>query len=395
MLRDLRRVLVPFVVTRLGLLAAGLMAVHLLASGLTLQKGNLVRHPPGPAALEIWARWDAEWYLLIAESGYGDDDAFLGRAVAYQRGDDTGFFPLYPLLIRAVASTGLSLLAAGVLVSNLALLVGLAGLRGLVARDHGETAADRTIWILLAFPSSFFLSAVYAESLVLATLVVAVRLGRDRRPFAAGCAAALCALSKPTGILAVLPVLWEVGAGIAAPGTAMVGDATTPAGRRRYGKWGGMALALAPPAVALGCWMAWCHAIYGRAAPFIERQERWRGPTGGPWRAFVRYFERPEVHGAHHSTLEFVVAAIFVLLIPWMWRRLRTSDALWATASILLPLGSTLWSFTRFAASIYPAFVLAALWSGRSERRFAALLGGMLPMGGFLMALYAAWWWAG
>jgi hypothetical protein len=396
MIRDLRRVLVPFVVTRLGLLAAGLMAVYLMPSGLTLQKGNLVHHAPGPAALEIWARWDAEWYLLIAENGYGDDAAFLGRGVAYQRGDDTGFFPLYPLLIRAVARTGLSYLAAGVLVSNLALLIGLAGLRGLVARDHGETAADRTVWILLAFPSSFFLSAVYAESLMLATLVGAVRLARDGRPLAAGLAAALCALAKPTGILAILPVAWEIGARAAAPGAAAAPGLTAErTGRRRSLRPWRVALALAPPAAALGCWMVWCHAAYGRVAPFLERQERWRGVTGGPWRAFARYFERPEMHGAHHSTLDFACAAIFVLLIPWMWRRLRGGEALWASASILLPLGSTLWSFTRFAASIYPAFVLAALWSGRSERRLAGLLGGMLPLGGFLMALYAAWWWAG
>jgi len=396
MIRDLRRALVPFVVTRLGLLAAGLMAVYLMPSGLTVQKGNLTRHAPGPAALEIWARWDAEWYLLIAESGYGDDAAFLGRGVAYRRGDDTGFFPLYPLLIRAVAATGLSYLAAGVLVANLALLLGLAGLRGLVARDHGDTAADRTVWILLAFPSSFFLSAVYAESLMLATLVAAVRLARDGRPLAAGLAAALCALAKPTGILAVLPLAWEAGAAAGPPGAAAAtGIATERGARNRPGRFGRVALALAPPAAALACWMAWCHAAYGRMAPFLDRQERWRGPTGGPWRAFLRYFDRPEAHGAHHSTLEFACAALFVLLVPWMWRRLRKGEALWASVSILLPLGSTLWSFTRFAASVYPAFVLAALWSGGSDRRLAGLLGAMLPLGGFLMALYAAWWWAG
>ena len=392
MIADLRRVILPYAVTRLGLLAAGLMAVYLLPSGLTLQKGNLVRHVPGPAALEIWARWDAEWYLLVAENGYGDDAAFLGRGgVAYQSGDDTGFFPLYPLLVRAVSRTGLSLLAAGVLVSNLALLVGLAGLRRLVAADHGEEAADRTVWILLAFPTSFFLSAVYAESLLLATLVVAVGMARDRRPLAAGIAAALCALAKPTGILAVVPVAWE----IARPGgsaTAGGGADARGAGWRRAGR---MSLALAPSAAALGGWMAWCHSIYGRWAPFLERQERWRGPTGGPWRAFARYFEHPRVHGIHDSTLDCVCAALFVLAIPWMWRRLRRGETLWAGLAILLPLGSTLWSFTRFAASIYPVFVRAALWSGRSDRRLAALLGGMLPLGGFLMALYAAWWWVG
>jgi hypothetical protein len=394
MITDLRRVILPFAVTRLGLLLAGLMAVYLLPSGLTLQKGNLVRHVPGPAALEIWARWDAEWYLLVAENGYGDDAAFVGRGgVPYQSGDDTGFFPLYPLLVRAVGHTGLSLLAAGVLVSNLALLVGLAGLRRLVTADHGEVAADRTVWILLAFPTSFFLSAVYAESLLLATLVVTVGLARDRRPLAAGIAAALCALTKPTGILAVVPLAWE----IARPGGGgeTAGGAGAGAGHPGWGRAGRLGLALVPPAAAIGGWMAWCHAITGRWAPFLERQERWRGPTSGPWRAFVRYFEHPHVHGAHDSTLDFACAALFVLAIPWMWRRLRRGEVLWAGLSILLPLGSTLWSFTRFAASIYPVFVRAAIGTGRSDRRLASLLGAMLPLGGFLMALYAAWWWVG
>jgi mannosyltransferase PIG-V len=391
---DLRRVLVPFLVTRAGYLTTGLLAAHLLASGLTLQKGNLVHHTPGSPALEIWARWDAEWFLMVADRGYGADDAFVGRLVPYQRGDDSRFFPLYPMLIRTVSAAGLSTLAAGVLVSNLALLVALVALRGLVARDHGETVADRTVWILLAFPTSFFLSAVYAESLLLACLVVAVRLAREDRPVPAGLAAALCVLAKPIGLLAIVPVAMEIGA----PGGGRAragGEPPHPQPRAWRVRLPRVALALLPALVALGGWMAFCHALYGQAAPFVARQERWRGSTSGPWRAFVRYFERPEVHGMHHSTLDFACAALFVLMIPWIWRRLRRSEAAWATLAILLPLGSTLWSFTRFAASIYPAFVLAALWSSGSERRFASIVAAMLPLGGFLMALYAAWWWAG
>src|SRR5918999_1309624 len=38
------------------------------------------------------ARWDAVWYLRIADSGYGGSDA---RAA---------FFPLYPLLVRGLAT---------------------------------------------------------------------------------------------------------------------------------------------------------------------------------------------------------------------------------------------------------------------------------------------------
>ena len=390
MTRALRAVLLPFLATRAALLLAGWLALHLLPSGLTLQKGNLVYHPPGPALVEMWARWDAEWYLLIADRGYGADDLFVGLPVAYQPGDDAGFFPLYPMLVRAVAGTGLSPLMAGVLVANLALLVALALLWDLARRDHGEPIAGRAVWILLAFPTSFFLSAVYAESVQLAALLGALALARAGRPMASGGCAALCTLAKPTGVLVVLPLAIELWRGPDIRDAAGDPRAQGPADRLRR-----LASGLVPPAAALGAWMIVCRSRFRSLAPFLARQERWRGPTSGPWRAFVRYFEGPQVHGAHHSTIDFACALLLVLSIPFIWRRLRTSEAAWATVAILLPLGSTLWSFTRFAASIYPFHLLAAVSTRGSEGRFAAWIAVFLPIGGLLMALYAAWWWVG
>lgn len=381
----LKQIVVPFVATRLALLAVGWLAVHLLASGLTLQKGNLVYHRPGPAALEIWARWDAEWYLLIAERGYGADDAFVGLPVAYQRGDDTGFFPLYPMLIRALSATGLPPLAAGVVVSNLALLLSLWLLRDLARRQFGDEVADRAVWILVAFPTSFFFSAVYAESVMLASLLGAVWMARAGKPLAAGGLGALCALSRPTGILVLLPLFFDL---VRAPQPDE--PKVTLAQRLRP-----LAAALLPPCLALLGYMLYCRDRFGSLAPFLLRQERWRGSTSGPWRAFVRYFEAPQIHGAHHSTIDLVCALLLVLSIPWLFRRLRASDAAYATAAILLPLGSTLWSFSRFAAAVYPVPLLLAIWTRTSERRFAAVLGLMLPLSGLFMALYAAWWWVG
>ncbi|HET8945534.1 MAG TPA: mannosyltransferase family protein, partial [Candidatus Polarisedimenticolia bacterium] len=239
----LRAVLLPFAATRLALLLCGCLGASLLPSGLLLQKGNLVFHRTGPLPLEIAARWDAEWYLLIAERGYGADDAFVGLPVAYRRGDDSGFFPLYPLLIRAVAATGLSSLLAGVLVSNLAALLAAALLRDLVKRDRGEEEAHRAVWLLLSFPTSFFLSVVYAESLLLMTTLAAVRLARDSRPHAAGVAAGLACLARPTGVLALIPVVAE----LARP----QGDWERPGSRLRR-----VAPACAGPALALGLWAA-------------------------------------------------------------------------------------------------------------------------------------------
>jgi hypothetical protein len=375
--RALRAVIVPFLATRLGLLVVGLLSLHLLPSALMVQKGNLVFHAPGPAPLEMWARWDSEWYLMIANRGYGaSDDLFLGLPVAYRRGDDAGFFPLYPLLVRGVATLGASTLAAGVLVSNLALLAALMLLWETTRRDHGERVAARAVWILLAFPTSFFLSAVYAESLLLATLLGTVTLARAGRPFVAGLSAAACALCKPTGVLVLAPLLIELW-------------------RDRTGRARRLALALVPVAAALGAWSISCRAIYGDLLPFVARQARWRGPMSGPWRAFVRYFDGPRVHDAHHSTIDLACAALLLLGLPAIWRRLRTSEAFWATAAMLLPLCSSLWSFTRFAASIYPFHVAVGLSTEDSDRRFLSWIGAMAPIGGLFMALFAAWWWVG
>ena len=377
----LRAVLLPFAATRLALLVAGCLGGALLPSGLMLQKGNLLHHRPGPLPLEIAARWDAEWYLLIADRGYGADDEFPRGSVAYLRGDDSGFFPLYPLLIRTVAATGLSSLAAGVIVSNLAALLAAALLRDLVKRDRGEEEARRAVWILLSFPTSFFLSAVYAESVLLATTLGAVRLARDGRALASGGALALACLAKPTGCLALLPVLVELA-------RDRGGEAREGAGRRL----GRAALACAAPCLAVGGWIAFCHARFGEWLPFLARQERWRGATSGPWRAFARYFEGPQLHGAHHSTIDFACAAILVVSLVFMIRRLRPSDTAYAAAAMLLPLSSTLWSFTRFAASIYP---VPMLWAREGADRHTALVAFMLPIGGFFAAFYAAWWWVG
>ena len=49
-------------------------------------------HPLASELLAPLARWDAVWYLRIAHSGYGSSPA---RAA---------FFPLYPLLVRGLAT---------------------------------------------------------------------------------------------------------------------------------------------------------------------------------------------------------------------------------------------------------------------------------------------------
>ncbi len=85
------------------------------------------------ALLQPLARWDAVWYLRIADSGYAGSDA---RAA---------FFPLYPLLVRGLATpfgaAPGALLAAAYVVSLGAFLVALTLLHRLVALELGRPLA--------------------------------------------------------------------------------------------------------------------------------------------------------------------------------------------------------------------------------------------------------------
>src|SRR5918992_5283823 len=76
------------------------------------------------------ARWDAAWYLRIADSGYAGSDV---RAA---------FFPLYPLLVRSVAApfgaSPAALLVAAYVVALAAFLPALLLLYRLVSLELGR-----------------------------------------------------------------------------------------------------------------------------------------------------------------------------------------------------------------------------------------------------------------
>jgi hypothetical protein len=376
-----------FVSSRLALLLVGLLSTWLMASGLSVQKGNLVYHAPAPRPLEIWSRWDSEWYLLIAGEGYAGPavrQRFEGLPVPYEPEATAGFLPLYPMLIRLLAPLAGGV-GAGVIVSNLCLFGSLWLLYRVTSAeagggDSGRTAGLAACAALLVFPMSLFLSAVYAESLFLLLSLAVFDCARRGRFAAAGLAGAAAALTRPFGVLLAIPLLLEWRAARRAGGAAATGW-----------MW-----ALPIPA-ALAGFMLYCARVFGDPMVFVERQSRWRGAMSGPWRAFARWWSSgPAAHGAHDSTLEMLIAVAVLATLPALFRRLRAPLSVYAAAAALLPLCSTLWSFGRFALTIFPLFTLAGVAWARGARRVTvayAFAGSVLS--GLLMALFANWWWAG
>ena len=145
--------------------------------------------------LRPWANWDGAWYISIASHGYHQPQSWA-------------FFPFYPSLLRGTAAlTDGDYVLAGVAVSMVAALAAAAVLYLLVEDDHGPRVALWTVLFLAFFPTSFFLQAVYTESLFLLMSVACVLWARRGRWELAGLAGMLAALTRNTGILLLIPVL--------------------------------------------------------------------------------------------------------------------------------------------------------------------------------------------
>lgn len=144
---------------------------------------------------EHWAYWDSAHILRVVESGYT-----VNR---------TPFFPLYPILIRAVSFTGLSFFWSGFFIAQISTIASLFFLYKLVSLDFKEDIAKLTVLLLLIFPASFYLGALYSESLFLALTVSSFYFARKKSWLLASILAGFSAVTRLIGIAIIIGVFAE------------------------------------------------------------------------------------------------------------------------------------------------------------------------------------------
>ncbi len=317
------------------------------------------------AALE---RQDALWFFRIADSGYhaGDEGA--------------AFFPLYPLLVRAVSLlTGGSMLAAGILVSNISFLGALLVLHSLTALEFSEGHARTTVLLVAIFPTSFFFLAPYSESTFLLLSVTAFWCARRDRWALAALAAALAAMTRSIGIVLAPALLVEAFQQHREAGVPLLPRA---------------AAAMATLVGPLLYFLYWIVAFDDGLAP-LQAQRTWqrvatfplRTLTDGLWAAYT--YEGVWL-------IDALVVGVVLVCAVISWWRLRPGYAVYAAASLLVPLAypfpsRPLLSVPRFVAVIFPSFwILADLAERRRLPRpalVAAFAGGL----SLLTVLFVNW----
>lgn len=316
-----------------------------------------------PLAEGLFA-WDGAFYRDIATVGY------TGLPTEALR-----FFPLYPLLGRGLGAVLLDHPAlALVLVANAASFVAAVLLRRLARHELGDDApAARVAWLTALFPTAFVLVWAYAEGLFLVAAVGAFLAARRGRWWWAAAAGLAAALTRPVGVLLVVPLLIEAVRAWRDP------DDGTGAGPPALGRTGavGAVVAVGAPVVGLAAYLAYVGARFGDAlAPFTVQTDL-RGEAN-PLVRLVQGFGDlvgPERFG---DGLHIPFAVVFVALLVVVFRRLPASYG-WFTTFVLLAALSAdnLNSLERYGLNAFPLLLaLAIVLGGERRERLGLAVGG-------------------
>jgi hypothetical protein len=310
-------------------------------------------------ALDVWARWDTEWFVKIAQHGY---EAAPGAAA---------FFPLYPSLMSLV---GVALLGhyvlAGVVIALVAAYVAFLLLHTLARERLGEQGARRAVLYLAISPLALFLQAAYSESLYLMLALAAFVFAERGRFGAAGVATGLALLTRSAG-LALVPALLLI---------------AWPSARAIARLLPGLALFAAFP---LLLWSS-----VGDPWAWIGAQKHWdrelssAGPLGGLWWALTRW--HPVNTDALHAITVNAECWAFLLLYSFLavvaWRRFGAPYGLFAVLSLALPLSvpSATWpleAIPRFGLVVFPLFLALAALGERARVHTAIVLTSAVLLG--------------
>ncbi|MEU1916001.1 mannosyltransferase family protein [Streptomyces massasporeus] len=152
----------------------------------------------------LTARWDALWYVRVAELGYGYE-------VRLANGDvhsNLAFFPLLPWLERLVAAVSpLSYADGGFLVSLVSSLAAAWGIFAVADRVYGRRAGVCAVLLWAALPVGIVQSMAYSESLFTALAAWSLYAVLTGRWVTAGTLALFAGLTRPVG-LAVVAAVW-------------------------------------------------------------------------------------------------------------------------------------------------------------------------------------------
>jgi hypothetical protein len=305
---------------------------------------------------DTFARYDSGYFQGIAWGGYSPVPG--GRS-------NIAYFPVYPLLMRAVARLfgrqHAIFYISGIGISWLCFILAMVALYYLARLDLPRRRAERAVLLTMIFPFSFFYGVAYSESTFLLFAVLAFYSFRTRHWLVGGLCGGIATATRVPGIMMLPALAW------------LAWQNVQPTPRDRIGALVGLALA------ASG-FSAYCFYIYqltGHSFEWAASLQRWGYYPGRlPWTAPVnlvrqlvtqpyRYLTNNPM--AVYDTMYGVTAILFAVASPFVWRRFGGAYGVFMLLSLWLPLSSgSFEGMGRYCSVLFPCFIWLASIRSRS-----------------------------
>lgn len=335
-----------FLLNKAALIAVSFLAVAFLPLG-AVYKVNT------QGALNLWAQWDGEAYLTIAQKGYVP--LADGRTLY-------NFLPLYPFSIRLLGFLIPDLALAGFILSGVFALIAFYYLHRLTEKEFGKAAAKKAVVLLLFFPTAFFFSAIYTESLFLALVAASFYYARSGNWIYAGLLAAPLPFVRIVGL-----AFWIV----------LVVEYITQGGTtKKINPREALGFAAALAGVAL--FFVYSILVTGTVFGYANQQNLWTRAINSPHVALLNAFElilfRSPVL-ALYSAWNLSVLGFFAATLYHAIKKMRPSYAVYMFLMMILPLlSSTLEGFSRFILICFPSFMILAKFLNERSKFYLPLL---------------------
>ncbi|HZQ27296.1 MAG TPA: mannosyltransferase family protein [Acidimicrobiales bacterium] len=356
--RDVLAALPGWVVARVVVLLS-LAAANLIARHLKPIPGHVAAH-----LHEGILGWDAVRYQQIAERGY--------QALPIK---EIRFFPLYPLLARAVGfvighRAGIAL----VLIANLCALALGALVHRIVRMEGGDDeTAVRAAWLVALVPAAFVFVWGYSEALAMALTAAGFLALRRQAWWWAAAAGFLGGLTRPVGLVFMLPAAIEAARGL-------------HRGQLRLGDLAARAAAVGSSAVGCGVYLLWVGHVFGDALlPFrIQRNPLYRGPATNPFPVMWGAIENAFQGAWRGNSLHLPWVVIVLVLVVLVFRFMPFSYGAYAAAMVVIALTAQRWgSFERYAFTAFPITIALAWVTRNRHAERAAWAIGVTAMAGY------------
>jgi hypothetical protein len=149
--------------------------------------------------------WDGTWFLRAVRHGY---PAHLPMAHGHVVQNPIAFFPMFPLVVRALHVTGLDLGVAALVVSGVTGATAVLAVGYLARRMAGDDAGRRAALLFAVFPGTFVFSFAYSEGIVVTCVGFGLIALLDRRWWLAGLLGAVATAASPVALAFVVSCAW-------------------------------------------------------------------------------------------------------------------------------------------------------------------------------------------